>query len=374
MMGGDAASLPEGIGATDLAAAVHRAMGSDTAALGTWEVRRISEPRVATTMGVYAVAGVASDRGVLAAWSFIIKLLAPTPAGSPPREADLYRSGALACLSGGLRALRCFGVVDLPGGGAAVWLAPVRDTLGTWPVTRFGLAAHHLGEFSATQTQGGPLPLWNRLPRLDWRPLVASGEATIAQVQESAAHPLLRRACPPPVVDGFARLWAVRDTLVANLECAPIVVSHGDAQRRNLFADGDWHTVTIDWSNAGLRPVGADLVTLVHQALAYFDVDMDAAAGLDREGCEQYCAGLARAGLAIDPAEVRFAYQTQLALCLDVLELGWAVRIALHETRHRRVEAIFGRPLHEILDRRAAIATFLLARACNDYAYVGVVP
>jgi hypothetical protein len=148
MMGGDAASLPEGIGATDLAAAVRCAMGSDTAALGTWEVRRISEPRVATTRGVYAVAGVASDRGVPAAWSFILKLLAPTSAGSLPPEADLYRSGALASLSGGLRAPRCFGVVDLPGGGSAVWLAPVRDTLGTWPVTRFGLAAHHLGEFS----------------------------------------------------------------------------------------------------------------------------------------------------------------------------------------------------------------------------------
>jgi hypothetical protein len=132
--------------------------------------------------------------------------------------------------------------------------------------------------------------------------------------------------------------------------------------------------MAIDWANAGLRPVGADLATLVHQALAYFDVDMDAAAGLDREGCEQYCAGLAGAGLAIDPAEVRFAYQTQLALCLGVLELGWVIRMALDEMRHRRVEAIFSHPVDEILDRRAAIASFLLARARDACPYVGVTP
>jgi hypothetical protein len=132
------------------------------------------------------------------------------------------------------------------------------------------------------------MPPWVQLPHLDWRPLVASGEATIAQVQESAAHPLLRRACPSPVVDGFARLWAVRDMLLATLERVPIVVSHGDAQRRTLFADGDRHTVAIDWANGSLRPVGADPATLDHQALAYFDVDMDAAAGFDREVCEQH--------------------------------------------------------------------------------------
>jgi hypothetical protein len=241
-------------------------------------------------------------------------------------------------------------------------------------VTRFGLAAHHLEEFSAAQTQGGPLPPWDRLPRLDWRPLVASGEATITQVQESATHPLLRRACPPPVVDGFARLWALRDTLLATLERVPVAVSHGDAQRRNLFADGDRHTVAIDWANASVRPVGADLATLIHQALAYVDVEMDAAADLDREVCEQYCDGLAVAGLAIDPAEVRFAYETQLALCLGVLELGWVVRMALDETRHRRVEAIFSRPVDEILDRRAAIASVLLARARDACSYVGVMP
>jgi hypothetical protein len=31
---------------------------------------------------------------------------------------------------------------------------------------------------------------------------------------------------------------------------------------------------------------------------------------------------------------------------------------------------IFGRPVHEILDQRAAIASFLLARARDAYAYV----
>jgi hypothetical protein len=71
---------------------------------------------------------------------------------------------------------------------------------------------------------------------------------------------------------------------------------------------------------------------------------------------------------------VRCAHQTQLALYLGVLELGWVIRVALDGTRHRRVATIFGRPVDAILDRRAAIASFLLARARDACSYVGVTP
>jgi hypothetical protein len=278
-------------------------------------------------------------------------------------------------LSGGLRAPRCVGVIDLPAGGAALWLAPVHDTPDApWSVERFATAARHLGEFSALQTRAWKSGSWGQLPHSDWRSYLTSNSATIAatiaRVQEQGAHPLVRLACPAPIAKGFANMWARREELLAGLEQVPVVVAHGDAQRRNLFADGERYTMAIDWANTSMWPVGAEIATLIHQALAYFNIDMAMASDLEREVCAHYCEGLTAAGWVADAALVRFAYATQLALS-GVLELGWVARVALDETRHRRVEAIFGRPVSEILARRAAIAAFLLARVRDA---TGMVP
>jgi hypothetical protein len=358
-----------------LVAAVRLAIGAPAAIPVVWECYSIYQPRVASTQGVYLLVGAASDDEQQASWSLVLKVLAATPDNAPPLEANLYRSGFLASLQRGLVAPRCFGVVALAGGLSGIWLEYLHDTNAPrWSIKRFGLAAYHLGMFNATQTLRGKLSAWPWLRHIDWRALIEGCADSMSQFQAVREHPLVRRAYPAAVAQGFMQLWASRHTLLDALEHTSYVVCHGDAQRRNLFgcsgADGDACTVAIDWANIGARPVGADIVTLVHQALIYFDVDVDAVAHLDEEVFGRYLSGLSAAGWTGDPREVRFAYATQMALGLGLLELGWVLRVALDEHRQRRVEALFGRSLDQILDRRAAIGCFLLMLAREAYAFV----
>src|SRR3712207_8136884 len=58
----------------------------------------------------------------------------------------------------------------------------------------------------------------------------------------------------------------------------------------------------------------------IHQALMYFDADVHTVVDLDRDVFSGYLSGLVAAGWAGDVQQVRFAYTTQLALGLGLLD------------------------------------------------------
>jgi hypothetical protein len=357
-------SLPPGVGASLLAKAVRVLLGSPDARPIGWRWRSIWEPRVVHTRGVYLLDGAASAAGQERAWSVVLKVLAPTSDGAPPLESFLYGSGLLASLRGGLVAPRCLGVDELPGGDVGVWLEHVVDTTGpAWSVERFGVAARHLGELAGTQTPDGGLPDWPWLRRGQLRGGLAAAAAPVDALRRHLAHPFVRRAYPPDVAESFLRVWDERDTLLAALDRVPAVVCHGDAQRRNLFArdaPGAERTVAVDWTNARAWPVGADAKTLVYQALLYFDADVASVADLDAAAFRGYLQGLRGAGWRGEDAAVRVGYALQMALGNGVGEVAPTLRMALDASRRPRDEAIYGRPVGDILDRRAAIGRFLI--------------
>jgi hypothetical protein len=357
-------SRPPGVGARSLAGAVGALLGSRGARPIAWRWRSIWEPRVAQTRGVYLLGGTAADAGEERTWSLVLKVLAPTPDGTPPLESFLYGSGFLASLGGGLVAPRCLGIDHLPGGDVAVWLEHVADAAGpAWPVARFAVAARHLGEFAGLQTPGGALPDWPWLRRGQLRGGLAAAAASVDALRRHLDHPFVRRAYPPDVAESFLRVWDERDTLLAALDRVPAVVCHGDAQRRNLFArdaPGAERTVAVDWTNARAWPVGADAKTLVYQALLYFDADVASVADLDAAAFRGYLQGLRGAGWRGEDAAVRVGYALQMALGNGVGEVAPTLRMALDASRRPRDEAIYGRPVGDILDRRAAIGRFLI--------------
>ena len=126
----------------------------------------------------------------------------------------------------------------------------------------------------------------------------------------------MRRAFPPDVVAGLRRLWAGRRPLLDALARCPLAVGRGDAQRRNLLArrdpGGRERTVGIDWPHLAASHVGTDAATLVHQALIYFDADIEGAARLDRAVCDAYTEGLAAGGWGLEPRVVRLAFTLRL--------------------------------------------------------------
>lgn len=358
-------SLPPGVSKDLLAGVVGVLLDVGDAHLAEWWYRSIWEPRVVQTRGVFLCGGSASGGGRERPWSVVLKVLAATADGAPPLEALLYRSGFLGSLSDGLVAPRCLGVHELPGGDVGVWLEHVTDTAGPrWPVERFGLAAQHLGAFSAAQTPNGELPPWPWLRRGELRSAPDAVEPRIAALRSHLGHPLVRRAYPPDVAAGLLRAWEERERFFAALDRVPTVVCHGDAQRRNLFArdlpDAGPRTVGIDWTNLRALQVGTDAKTLVHQALMYFDSDADSVRQLDAAVFGGYVEGLRAAGWRGDTAAVRIGYAVRMALGSGVAEIGPILRMALDLSRRPRDEAIFGRPVGEILDRRAAIGRFSL--------------
>ena len=62
-----------------------------------------------------------------------------------------------------------------------------------------------------------------------------------------------------------------------------------------------------------------------------------------------------------------------MALGLGLLAIRPVLRMALDERRYGWAEGFYGRPLHQILDRRAAVAEFLLARGREAQALAGQV-
>ncbi|MDP9480345.1 MAG: phosphotransferase [Actinomycetota bacterium] len=373
----DRAVLLEGIDARTLTRVARRALGMEKVELIGWCCRSLWEPRIASTLGVYQITAEVTERESSSVCALVLKVLAAAGAGVLPREAELYDSGVLASLQGGLVAPECFGVTELPGGGVAVWLEHVEDDSGPgWPLEQFGRVASHLGYLAISSAEPAASAARSVPPR-NLCALHQLCEQNLAQLEESQSHPLVRRAYPPSLTAGFRRLWEEGAAVLEAVARVPYLVCHGDAQRRNLFsrqdADGHERTVAIDWANFSTAPVAMDIATLVHYALVYFDVDAEDALELDRRVFQGYLEGLRSAGWSGGAGMARFAYAAQMSLGLGLLEIRPVLRTALDEGRHAWAEGFYGRPLGQILDRRAAVGRFLLDLGREAQSLIGVV-
>src|SRR5262245_51467453 len=99
---------------------VRQAVGSETASLIDWQVAPI---RGGARNTLYRFVGNAQHQGKIVPWSLVLKVVPSSISDDDPtawfywkREPLAYQSGLLADLPGGLRAPRCFGVVELPDG------------------------------------------------------------------------------------------------------------------------------------------------------------------------------------------------------------------------------------------------------------------
>ncbi|MFQ5614419.1 MAG: phosphotransferase, partial [Anaerolineae bacterium] len=305
---------------------VRRALGSRTVEVVDWNYNQI-HGGFEVNAGIYRFAGQGRDRGKTVPWSLILKIIRPPAGEDDPgdwnylkRDVLVYQSGLLADLPGGLAAPRCFGITEETDGEFWLWLEEVADDIGPqWPLTRYGLAARHLGRFNGAYLTGRrPLPSQPWLSRGWLRSLVPQAAPQIAQLPTVLDHPLVRRLYPPDVAGGLFRLWAERETFLEALDRLPQTFCHRDAFRRNLFArrgpDGREQTVAIDWVFAGAGAVGAEMVALVVATLGFREVEFDRAQELEIIVFEGYLAGLDAAGWGGDPRLVRFGYAAAAAL------------------------------------------------------------
>lgn len=356
---------------------VQAAMDCPTLQIEEWQRTSLS---VQGRRTVFRFAGIGHDGLTARPWSIILKeLKAPDRHAAAdmamdywcywPRESLLYAAGVLQDLSGGLRAPRCFGVVEPTPHLRWIWLEDLQDQYqGQWPLERFALAAYHLGQFNGSYLAGKPMPLAPWLTDKGLRSQSATRVAGLERFRDPALwrHPIVHRAFSTPILHELERLATDRERFLAGATHLPVTFCHLDAWHGNMAAvegaNGEDVTVLFDWALAGYGAPGQEISNMIWTSLLEGKVEIQYAEQLEAMVMERYLQGLSAAGWRADPQEVRYAY-----LMSSVLNFGLepeAVDHALNEDP-ADLEQRFGWPVERVVEQTAQV-TYLLFERAND--------
>jgi hypothetical protein len=357
---------------------VRKALNSTTVEIGDWHVAPIhGAGDTLAPRSLYRISGIGQDHASIIPWSLVLKVLRCLAGANDSdqeqrhcfywkREALAYQSDLLDSLPEGLRAPRCFDVVEHLDNAVWIFLEDIHETTGPrWPLERYGLAARHLGRFNGIYRASRPLPSYSWLSQ-DWLRSRTDGLDTPQQlVQDTKTwkHPLVRRAFPIPIQERLLDLYRDREALLRALARLPQTLCHLDAWRGNLIAchsNGKDQTVAIDWAFVGHGAMGVEISLLVWVSLLEFEVEPDDAMRLEQSIVEGYLDGLKEVGISESPATVLFGCHVNAALLCCMLPD--ALTFALTESRHAEWEQEYGHPIAEIVERSAAVTYLLLER------------
>lgn len=336
----------------------------------------ISNP---ATGGLYRVLGSGRQNKLVRHWSLILKIVhlaEDTPQGWGTdllhfgywkREVLAYQSGILEDLSTSLRAPRCLGVTEQPDGSVWLWLEDITEWgPPVWPVSRYGLAARHFGEWQGAYLAGRSLPVSPWLKTGWLRSWVAHFEFLTNYLRHPGFwdHSLVRGAFPVPVVDRLLDLWAQRRMWMDLLDRMPLTLCHFDTWRPNLLAvrsrDGQEQTVALDWQCLGLGPAG-EVGNLLLTSLMTLQVKSTEAKELDRAIWENYLQGLHATGWKANRQQVRFCYTAYPVLRWGlVFPMLMILPYVLDVSKRAEAEAKYEQSLEELLRRWADALYFLL--------------
>jgi hypothetical protein len=166
--------------------------------------------------------------------------------------------------------------IDTAGDGTTwLWLEDVAgEADAAWPVSRYGLAAYHLGLFNGSYSGNTALPNHPWLSRNWLRGWIEEAAPFIDALAEHRDHPNVVQMYD---VDHILGLWRDRHRRLDYLENLPQTLCHLDAYRGNLFSrrdpSGQEQTVAIDWAFAGHAAFGEELASLVAASVALGHVE-----------------------------------------------------------------------------------------------------
>ena len=336
------------------AAAVAARLGRPAAVLS---VDTLYEPVASATAGVWRVRG--------EGWSSVLKLVAHSDrarrrwqSGEEPshwyywrREASLFESGFFDPFVDGLRAPECYGVFERPDGSVALWLEDLSGAGSQWPVERYEVTARQLGLLQRRFVGALPSQPWlSRTFPSDYLDLRGE-DGDVLRDDSAWAAVADKLGLTDADRQRYLAFWDAHVGRTQALAELPQTLCHFDFHPLNLFdAAGD--TVAIDWSFAGIGPIGADATTLVFDALYDYFVPPEQAAELFDVVARGYAAGL-----GLSAADVRRAMVTYAAG-----HYAWTVPGVLGLVAAGR-ETCNGRPMAEGLPVWRAVGEFLLSLA-----------
>ena len=289
------------------------------------------------------------------------------------REILAFKSGLLEQLPPGLRAPRYYGVMEHEHE-TWVWLEHIQESTGKqWPLERFQQTARRLGRFNAAYLCGTPLPddPWlcrQPVVRSIWREhgwwvdFLKPGPA-----ENAWALPFIQRGFDAQTKSRVLQLLADKEHFFAANDRLPQVLCHNDAHRRNFMwtqsADtGEEELIAIDWSLIGLGALGNDLGKIIENSMLLLDYDPFDAETLAAAGFEGYLAGIADAGVVIDPRLVKLGHLISLSFWVGAAAPGWAA-IMLAPDSGIDIQAMYGHSPGEALAGWVHLNRYCLDRA-----------
>jgi hypothetical protein len=287
------------------------------------------------SLGLYRFEGVGVDRGEWLDWSVILKVI-QSPSnlgymnygdGDDPahwnywkRELLVYQSDWLNSLPEGIAAPHCYDAVEMPGSIAGMWLEDIKDTFaGSWPLHRYALAARHLGRLNGIYISRRELPAFSWLSRNRTRKWLDS----IAWQDFPWDHPQVWQQYPNPERDSFRSMLQDNERFLAKLEQLPKTISLGDTNPANFISHHSprklEQSIAMDWSLAGIEPLGDDLGQLVYGT--YMNLKSYRLSDISETLFTSYINGLQDSGCRIDTELVRFGYTASAALRVGLAKL-----------------------------------------------------
>ncbi len=315
---------------------VRAKLASETAEIKTWHLLQIGggmgNP---VSVGLFRVQGIASEKGTDQSWSVILKVLqSPANVGEKDmgesedpthwnywkREPLVYRSGLLENLPDGLTAPCCYGIEQLPGNIAHLWLEDIQDLHhGVWSLERYKLTARHIGRLNGKFISASNFAEYPWLGRELNRQWLHSFPWKTLQWD----HPITLNRYPEPDLNPFKQLLFEHERFFEKLDLLPKTISHGDTYPTNFMSrigiNGKEQTVALDWALIGLQPLGDDLGSFVFGAVT--DFKNAAQSEVIDELFGAYLQGLRDEGCELDARTVRYGFVVSAALRVGLFQL-----------------------------------------------------
>lgn len=354
-------------------------LADSEATLLSWQCDPITYASVGVeSRGLFRLHGMAMTESRNSTWSVILKVFRPLPDGSTTpadsshywkREGLAYTSDLLEDLPEGVRVPSCYGLEEMEDGSLWLWLEEAQsDMPPPWPLSRFRLAAYHLGLWNGRFLLPHSLPEYPWLSREMTRVWAEENAYTLDLIAQSEVwqNPPLSVAFVQPVRERLLRLWKERERFYTILAALPQTICHHDAGHRNVFAchssAGQAQTLLIDWELVGYGAIGEELGNLFATALINFEVEPHLAEAFAQTLLDGYAEGLHAAGWQGDPRTIRTGFAIAAVFRWVFAAAGWPVAIATDSSgrAERQTWEQWGKPMEQVYHQWAGLAYFLL--------------
>ncbi len=295
-----------------------KVLGDPSAQVGEWGLEKL-KGGLELGSAIYRLSGTAKAGGADQSWSLIIKTIQPDRANDDPagchywkRDPLAYQSGLLYALPGRVTAPRLIDVCENPDGSVWICMEEVKDEQARpWSLELYARVARQLGEFNGTFLAGRPLPGETWITQHWLHKYLQLAAPMVDFLRQNPANPVVQKMLPGISLPMTLAVWEEHPRMLKILDGMPQTFCHQDAFERNLFYRAG-ELVAIDWSFAGIAPVGTELVALVG-ALGLTKFPSNQARQLDQACFEGYLEGLRQAGWQPNSQQVRLCY------CLNVI-------------------------------------------------------